>query len=134
MMQHLRALSLAACIAAAFGLRAEGPEQAPVKEKKVKPTPAEMFAKFDTDGNGALSGEEFIAPELAAYTAKMGEAEGAAEKVAAKKEQMLKKFAAKDKDGDGSLSLEEFSFKEPKPEKKPKEPMPEPPAAPEAPM
>ncbi len=131
MMKHLRALSLAACIAAAFGLRAEEPNQAPVKEKKVKATPAEKLAKLDTDGNGVLSGEEFIAPELAAYAAKLGEAEGAAEKVAAKKEQMLKKVAAKDKDGDGSLSLEEFSFDPPKPEKKPKEPKAE---APEAPM
>ena len=113
MMQHIRALSLAACIAAAFSLQAEVTEQAPATEMKPDRAPA-RFAQLDADGNGSLSVEEWIAPELAAYSAKLSEVEGAAEKVASKKEQMLKKFAAKDKDGDGSLSLEEFSFKEPK--------------------
>jgi Ca2+-binding EF-hand superfamily protein len=59
------------------------------KKDKPKVDPAEAFAKKDTNSDGKLSKEEFMAKQ----------------KDAAKAETT---FAAKDKDKDGSLSKEEF--------------------------
>jgi hypothetical protein len=60
---------------------------------KPKHDPAEVFKKLDTNGDGKISLEEFLAGP------------------AGKKDQEKAKetFKKKDKDGDGFLSLEEFS-------------------------
>jgi hypothetical protein len=60
---------------------------------KPKHDPAEQFKKLDTNGDGKLSKEEFMASKHA-------------QKDPAKAEAQFKKL---DKDGDGFLTLEEFS-------------------------
>lgn len=61
--------------------------------KKPKADPAKAFAKLDTNSDGSLSKEEFLASPQA-------------KKDAAKAE---KAFGGKDKDKDGKLTKEEFS-------------------------
>jgi hypothetical protein len=60
---------------------------------KPKRDPAEVFKKLDTNGDGKISLDEFLA--------------GPAGKKDAEKAKEL--FKKKDKDGDGFLTLEEFS-------------------------
>ncbi|MGB8169491.1 MAG: EF-hand domain-containing protein [Chthoniobacteraceae bacterium] len=60
---------------------------------KPKPDPEKMFKKLDTNGDGKVSSEEFMASPGAKKDAAKAEAS----------------FAKKDKDGDKSLTLEEFS-------------------------
>jgi Ca2+-binding EF-hand superfamily protein len=62
------------------------------KPAKKRPTPEAVFKKKDTNADGFLSKDEFVA--------KMKDAEKAA-----------KAFTRKDKDGDGKLSLDEFKPK-----------------------
>ena len=62
------------------------------KPKKPRPTPEVIFKRKDTNGDGALSKEEFVA--------KMKDAEKAG-----------KSFDKKDKNGDGKLTLDEFKPK-----------------------
>ena len=59
---------------------------------KPKPDPEAAFKKLDTNGDGKLSKEEFLAsPGAKKDAAKAGE-----------------RFSKLDKNGDGSLSLDEF--------------------------
>lgn len=73
--------------------------------KREKPTPAERFAKIDTNQDGVLSLEEF--------SAKKGKKETTAEEQA-------ERFAKIDTDANGTISLEEFSAKKGKKKKKKK--------------
>lgn len=67
--------------------------QAQAKDKKPAMTPEEKFAKLDTDADGKVSLEEYVA---------MGKDEK-------KKANLGKMFKKLDKDKDESLSLEEMS-------------------------
>ena len=67
-------------------------DEAKKKPKKERPTPEAIFKKKDTNGDGSLSKEEFVA--------KMKDAEKAG-----------KSFDKKDKNGDGKLTLDEFKPK-----------------------
>ena len=80
----LTLIALAATVNAAEG------DKKPEGGKK-KADPEAMFKKIDSNGDGSISKEEFMA--------------GPGKKDAAKGEQM---FTAKDKDKDGKLSKEEF--------------------------
>jgi hypothetical protein len=79
---------LAALLALALPLHAE--EEGAAGQGKKKPDPAKVFKKKDSNADGFLSKEEFVAGS----------------KDAAKAEAA---FAKKDKDGDGKLSAEEFA-------------------------
>ncbi len=83
----------------------DAPAHKEKREKKDKSAQMkEKFDEMDTDANGELSPEEFMA--------------GADEK---KMEKMKEKFASLDTDSSGALSLEEFSAKPAKTEKKHKD-------------
>jgi Ca2+-binding EF-hand superfamily protein len=84
----------------ALGLLSSG---AYAKDKAPKKTPEEIFKALDTDGDGFLSKDEFMAQV----------------KKPEQKERFEKRFAKLDTNGDGKLSLEEFCAK---PTKKPKNP------------
>jgi hypothetical protein len=58
-----------------------------------RPNPEEMFKKADTNGDGSISKEEFLATPRAKENAERAE----------------KMFTAKDKDKDGKLTKEEFA-------------------------
>ena len=61
-------------------------------EKKPKATPEEQFKKLDTNSDGFLSKEEFLASPRAKKDPAAAE----------------KQYAAMDKKGDGKVSLEDF--------------------------
>jgi Ca2+-binding EF-hand superfamily protein len=90
----LSALIVSATFAIAEDKPAEAKPAAPAGEKP-KHNPEEMFKKKDTNNDGAVSKEEFLA--------------GA--KDAAKGEEAFKR---KDKDNDGKLTKEEFAAHGPK--------------------
>ena len=76
---------------AMFGSAAFAADEKPAGEKP-KRNPEEMFKKLDTNNDGSVSKEEFLAGP-------------AGKRDAAKAEQ---NFAKRDKDSDGKLTLEEF--------------------------
>ena len=83
--------SILALIALAATVHAAEGDKKPEAGKK-KADPEAMFKKIDSNGDGSISKEEFMA--------------GPGKKDAAKGE---KAFAGKDKDKDGKLSKEEFT-------------------------
>ena len=81
------------------------PPAKPPGEGKEKHSPAEHFKKLDTDGNGSLSKEEFMARVAKAPAAEQ-------EKL---KKRLEERFTQLDTNKDGSISLEEFIAGAPKP-------------------
>ena len=92
----ITSIFVALMISASFALAAEGEKP---KGGKPKLPPEEVFKKKDTNADGKLSKDEFLA--------------GAKDDAA--KAKMDTQFTAKDKDKDGFLSLDEFK---PAPKKK----------------
>ncbi|MEZ0274943.1 MAG: EF-hand domain-containing protein [Roseimicrobium sp.] len=100
-------LTLGALIlSASFALAADGdkPRKPGEGGDKPRPNPEEMFKKADTNNDGSLSKEEFLATPRAKENAERAE----------------KIFTAKDKDKDGKLSKEEFAAR-PEGDRKPGE-------------
>jgi Ca2+-binding EF-hand superfamily protein len=81
---------LAAVLALVVSVNAADEKKPAAGADKPKPDPAAVFGKKDTNADGKLSKEEFVAKA----------------KDAAKAEQQ---FAARDKDKDGFVSKEEFT-------------------------
>lgn len=92
-------LSLTALvISASLALAAEGdkpkkPGEGGKPGEGKRPNPEEMFKKLDTNSDGSISKDEFLASPMAKKDAAGAE----------------KRFAAKDKDKDNKLSKEEFA-------------------------
>ena len=82
---------LTSCLVAAAVVLSSVGSLASAKPNKPAKSPEERFSKFDKDGDGKLSLEEFI-----------GKKEGEA------KDKATKRFAKLDKNSDKSLSLDEF--------------------------
>ena len=71
---------------------------------KPKRTPAESFAKMDTDGNGELTSAEYSRRKM-----RRAKKKGASEEEIAKlQKKMDKRFSKVDTDSSGSVSLEEY--------------------------
>ena len=87
----LGALLLSATVA----LAAEGdkPKKPPGEGDRPRLNPEEMFKKLDSNNDGSISKEEYLASPRAKENAERAE----------------KSFAARDKDKDGKLSKEEFT-------------------------
>ena len=89
-MKKLITILAALAVSVSFATAADAAKKA---AKGAGASPEEKFKKFDTNGDGFISLDEFKASPVG-------------QKDPAKAEEIFKK---KDKDGDGSLSLEEFS-------------------------
>lgn len=83
----------ALAICGAFTLHAaDAPKKGEGKPGEGKRNPEEMFKKLDTNGDGSVSKDEWMAGPMAKRDAAKGE----------------ERFKSLDKNGDGKLSLEEF--------------------------
>lgn len=100
-MKKLITLTFAFAAILSLGMAAD---EKKAEGKKGKGDPAAAFKKLDTNGDGKVSKEEYLASPMAAKAKEKGA-------------DPEKGFTAKDKDKDGNLSMEEFAAK---PEKKPK--------------
>ena len=89
----MRITVLTRCLMAAVACAMLVPAAVMAQDAKPKMDPAKLFKKRDTNGDGAVSEDEFLA----------------AAKEDKQKEAMKKRFSKIDSNGDGKLSLEEFT-------------------------
>ncbi|MFM8415148.1 MAG: EF-hand domain-containing protein [Planctomycetota bacterium] len=80
------------CLVAALACALFAPGSTPAQETRPKPDPEKVFKRRDTNGDGVVSEDEFLAVA----------------KDDAHKPKLKKRFDKLDADGDGKLSLAEF--------------------------
>jgi Ca2+-binding EF-hand superfamily protein len=95
---------LTRCLMAAVAFAVFTPAAVMAEETKPKMDPEKVFKRRDTNGDGSISEDEFLA----------------AAKEDQQKEMMKKRFGKIDTDGDGKLSLDEFKAGMVRPSKKQK--------------
>jgi Ca2+-binding EF-hand superfamily protein len=83
---------LTRCLMAAIAFAVLSPAAVMAQETKPKIDPEKVFKRRDTDGDGSISEDEFLA----------------AAKEDKQKDTMKKRFGKIDANGDGKLSLDEF--------------------------
>jgi Ca2+-binding EF-hand superfamily protein len=83
---------LTRCLMAAIAFAVLSPAAVMAQETKPKMDPEKVFKRRDTDGDGSISEDEFLA----------------AAKEDKQKDTMKKRFGKIDANGDGKLSLDEF--------------------------
>ena len=83
---------LTRCLVAAVACAVLAPAASMAQETKPKMDPEKVFKRRDTNGDGSISEDEFLA----------------AAKEDKQKEQMKKRFGKIDTNSDGKLSLDEF--------------------------
>lgn len=83
---------LTRCLMAALAFAVLSPAAVMAQETKPKMDPEKVFKRRDTDGDGSISEDEFLA----------------AAKEDKQKDAMKKRFGKIDTNGDGKLSLDEF--------------------------
>lgn len=88
----MRFTFLTRCLAFAIAFAVVAPVASMAQETKPKMDPEKVFKRRDTNGDGSISEDEFLAPA----------------KEDKQKEQLKKRFGKIDTDGDGKVSLDEF--------------------------
>jgi Ca2+-binding EF-hand superfamily protein len=83
---------LTRCLMAAIAFAVLSPAAVMAQETKPKMDPEKVFKRRDTNGDGSISEDEFLAPA----------------KEDKQKEQLKKRFGKIDTNSDGKLSLDEF--------------------------
>lgn len=88
----MRFTLLTRCLAFAIAFAVVAPVASMAQETKPKMDPEKVFKRRDTNGDGSISEDEFLAPA----------------KEDKQKEQLKKRFGKIDTNGDGKVSLDEF--------------------------
>lgn len=88
----MRFTFLTRCLMAALAFAVVAPAASMAQETKPKMDPEKVFKRRDTNGDGSISEDEFLAPA----------------KEDKQKEQLKKRFGKIDTNGDGKVSLDEF--------------------------